>query len=140
MSRQDPVVGASKLLSLILRHRPDQYNLKLDAGGWVAIDDILNAVSWLNRTLLDRAVAENNKRRFSISEDGLRIRANQGHSIEVDLDLKPCAPPAVLFHGTADKVVGVIQREGILKMNRQHVHLSADRDTAANVGRRRASP
>ena len=136
----DPVVSTSKFLSLVLRHRPDKIGLELDHGGWAKISSILAKVDWMDRAMLDRAVAENNKQRFAISDDGLRIRASQGHSIKVDLGLVPVTPPDVLYHGTYPGAVDAIKREGLKKMKRNHVHLSADTDTARDVGGRRGKP
>ena len=131
------VVRTSKYLSLILRHKPEEIGLVLDSQGWANIQDILDKVLWINRPGLDRAVAENNKKRFEVSEDGTRIRAVQGHSIKVDLEYEPRVPPAVLYHGTYLKVAPVILVEGLKKMKRLHVHLSGDEGTAVNVGGRR---
>lgn len=139
----DAIVSASKFLSLILRHRPDAIGLALDDAGWADIDDILRLAPpdlRLTRERIDRAVAENGKRRFAISDDGTRIRARQGHSIEVDLQLPAVAPPARLYHGTATRFVASIRRDGLVKRDRRHVHLSADAGTATTVGARHGRP
>jgi putative RNA 2'-phosphotransferase len=139
----DPIVATSKFLSFVLRHRPDAIGLVLDETGWADIDDILRLAppeQGLTRERIERAVAENDKQRFAISADGRRIRARQGHSIEVDLPLPAVAPPARLYHGTATRFVESIRREGLLKRDRQHVHLSADTDTATRVGARHGAP
>lgn len=126
----------SKFLSLILRHKPETVGIKLDDAGWVEIDDLLHALSKHNRPLthdqLIDLVRSNDKQRFVI--DGHRIRANQGHSISIDLQLPTQIPPETLYHGTATRFVNSIFQRGLLKMDRQHVHLSADPDTASRVG------
>ena len=134
----------SKLLSLVLRHRPDLAGLTLGAGGWVAVDDLLAGLARMGRPLdraaLERIVAGSDKKRFTLSEDGARIRAAQGHSIEVDLGLAPSRPPDLLFHGTAEASLPAILAEGLRPEGRQHVHLSPDRTTALVVGRRHGRP
>lgn len=135
--------SASKFLSLVLRHRPDLIGLQLDAAGWADIDALIalsQAHRPLTRALIESVVATSDKRRFAISEDGLRIRANQGHSVEVDLQLEAVAPPARLYHGTAARFVDDIRREGLSRRSRHHVHLSADIDTAMRVGARHGAP
>lgn len=140
------LVSTSKFLSLVLRHRPETIGIKLDESGWVAIADLLKATNShpngkrLDRELLVRAVRENDKQRFAISEDGLRIRANQGHSVNVDLGLEPVKPPAILYHGTVDKFIDSIRTQGLLPRKRQFVHLSPDTETANIVGKRRGKP
>lgn len=139
----DSVVTTSRFLSLILRHRPEAIGLTLDEAGWADIDDILRLAppdQRLTRERIDRAVVENNKQRFAISADGARIRARQGHSIDVDLRLPAVAPPPRLYHGTATRFVASIRRDGLVKRDRRHVHLSADVDTATTVGARHGTP
>lgn len=141
----DPsLVRASKFLSLVLRHRPEHIGITLDRAGWVAVDELLAAARRsgfaLDRATLERVVAENDKRRFAFSPDGARIRASQGHSVDVDLGLAAQAPPEVLFHGTATRFLDSIRREGLRPGSRTHVHLSPDEDTARAVGRRHGSP
>lgn len=142
MSKQD--VSKSKLLSLVLRHRPDTIGVELDANGWIEVDVLLAALAAhgkrMDRAELDRIVGENDKQRFAFSEDGVRIRANQGHSVEVDLALQPQVPPETLFHGTVEKFLPAIFREGLQKWQRHHVHLSRDLATATKVGERRGKP
>jgi len=143
MDEKQPV-KISKYLSKHLRHDPERIGLTLDSAGWCDVSDLLAACERnhvrLSRGDLDRVVAENNKQRFAFSEDGRRIRANQGHSIEVDLELPPVTPPPVLYHGTGAGSVAAIRASGLRAMNRHHVHLSADTETARSVGARHGKP
>ena len=137
------LVSASTFLSLVLRHQPDTIGLSLDAEGWAEIDALIRLAQGrkaLTRALIEAAVEHNNKQRFAISADGQRIRARQGHSIEVDLGFVPVTPPAHLYHGTATRFLESIRREGLVKRSRQQVHLSADADTATQVGSRHGTP
>jgi len=138
------LVGISKLLSLVLRHRPERLGLTLDSHGWVDVDTLLAAAAahdvQLDRETFDRVVRENDKRRFELGDDGRRVRASQGHSVPVDLGLPPVVPPPVLYHGTAARAVDAIRREGIRRGRRTHVHLSADEATARSVGQRHGAP
>ncbi|MEU8704098.1 RNA 2'-phosphotransferase [Streptomyces sp. NPDC048565] len=135
-------VKVSKFLSKHLRHEPDRLGIGLDPHGWVAVDELLRACArrgfTLTRADLDHVVAVNDKQRFTMTGD--RIRANQGHSVPVDLDLPPAEPPAYLFHGTVARVLDAIRAEGLRPMNRHHVHLSPDTGTAVRVGARRGAP
>ncbi|MGV6812659.1 MAG: RNA 2'-phosphotransferase [Brevirhabdus sp.] len=131
----------SKFLSYILRHKPDAIGLELDAQGWAGIDEIIaKADQPITRAQVENAVRDNDKKRFSLSPDGQRIRARQGHSVAVDLGLEPVDPPATLYHGTATKNVDSILREGLKPGSRQHVHLSPDPGTARKVGMRHGKP
>lgn len=136
--------NVSKFLSYILRHNPQKYDLVIDKQGWVSVDDILTASKRdghpLTRETIEEVVVTNNKKRFSFSEDGTKIRANQGHSIKVDLGLEPSTPPKELYHGTAIKNLESIKVSGLKKMNRHHVHLSPDKETAKTVGGRHGKP
>lgn len=136
----DQIVKASKYLSMLLRHQPEKIDLVLDDNGWASVEELIakaNATGKsLSRSLIERVVAENDKKRFAISDDGKRIRANQGHSVEVDLALPPQIPPETLFHGTATRFLDSIREKGLIPGNRQHVHLSLLRETAEAVGRR----
>ncbi|MDQ3799562.1 MAG: RNA 2'-phosphotransferase [Acidobacteriota bacterium] len=139
------LVKVSKYLSKHLRHQPERLGLKLEeAGGWVRVEDLLKACARNNFPLtpdeLKEVVERNDKRRFSFDAGGERIRANQGHSVEVDLQLEKQTPPARLFHGTAERNVAMICEHGLLKMARHHVHLSADTETARRVGMRYGKP
>lgn len=131
---------AGRFLARILRHDPGAIGLHLDAQGWVDVSLLLRAARQhgfpLTRETLLQTVSENDKQRFTLSVDGNRIRAAQGHSVAVDLDLKPATPPDLLYHGTAKSSLDAIFREGLRPMRRQHVHLSAGRDTAQRVGAR----
>ena len=137
-------VRISKFLSKHLRHEPQRLGLELEPGGWVSVRDLLAACNARNMSLsraeLDEVVRRNNKQRFSFDESGARIRANQGHSVEVDLQLEPVTPPAVLYHGTPERSAEAVSTGGLEKMSRHHVHLSADVATAKAVGARRGRP
>ncbi len=134
----------SKFLSYVLRHRPDEIGLTLDDNGWADIDDLIERARTtsvgLTHELLYEIVRSNDKQRFAINDDGKRIRASQGHSVEVDLALEPKQPPEVLFHGTATRFIDAIRQEGLRPMSRQHVHLSPDEETATKVGQRHGKP
>ncbi len=136
--------AVSKFLSYILRHKPEAAGVTLDPAGWVEIDALIASAERAGRELsredLERITRENDKIRFTISPDGLRIRAAQGHSVEVDLGLMPVIPPDTLFHGTADRNVEAILDEGLKPQSRQHVHLSPDVQTARKVGARHGKP
>ena len=143
--RQPMLEKASRWLIKALRHQPQMLNLpgkpmNFEEGGWASIDHVLQALARnkfpVTRVELDWIVQSSNKQRFGISDDGLRIRANQGHSVEVDLQLAPVMPPDVLLHGTAIHFCSAIQAQGLIKMSRQHVHMSADTATATQVGSR----
>jgi len=131
----------SKFLSLILRHEPQKVGLTLDAAGWVGVDELLEALARhgraVTRAALDEVVATSDKKRFAFSDDGLRIRASQGHSVEVDLGYAPATPPDVLYHGTVERFLPSIRQGGLVKGARHHVHLSVDVATATKVGDRR---
>lgn len=134
----------SKRLSLHLRHEPQGLGLTLEPAGWVGVDDLLKAFSQkyfpLTLEQLQTVVANNDKKRFAFDETGQKIRANQGHSVEVDLQLQPQTPPEILYHGTAQHNLEAILREGLKPMSRQHVHLSSDPETARKVGSRHGKP
>ncbi|WP_171168246.1 RNA 2'-phosphotransferase [Streptomyces sp. I05A-00742] len=135
-------VRVSKYLSRHLRHDPGRIGIRLDAEGWVRIDELLAAAAAhgfpFSREELDHVVAVNDKQRFAV--EGARIRARQGHSVTVDLALAPVEPPPYLYHGTVARNIAAIRAEGLRPMNRHHVHLSADRETATRVGARRGRP
>ncbi|MFF0116278.1 RNA 2'-phosphotransferase [Streptomyces prasinus] len=135
-------VKVSKYLARHLRHQPGAIGLTPDGAGWVEIDTLIAAAAAhgfrFTRAELDRVVTTNDKQRFAI--EGTRIRASQGHSIEIDLGLPPSVPPPYLFHGTVPRHFAAIRAEGLLSMDRHDVHLSADRATATRVGARRGRP
>ncbi len=136
--------AVSKFLSYILRHRPETIDLELNDGGWAAIADLIQCAGqhdhFLSEEIIKKVVVSNDKQRFKLSEDGQYIRASQGHSITVNLDLLPLTPPAVLFHGTATRFLASIMARGLLPAGRQHVHLSVSYETAIAVGRRHGEP
>ncbi|PLZ99370.1 RNA 2'-phosphotransferase [Fischerella thermalis CCMEE 5268] len=138
------LIKISKYLSKHLRHQPERIGLKLAPGGWVNVDELLAACKNnqfpITRAELNEVVANNDKKRFSFDSTGALIRANQGHSTEVDLQLEQVSPPDVLYHGTGHKVVDAILQTGLNKMSRHHVHLSADIATAKTVGARHGKP
>lgn len=131
----------SKRLAYVLRHNPASVGLSLDAQGWVEVDTLLKAFRDQNRVFttsqLAQLVHDCPKQRYALSKDGKRIRANQGHSIDVDLNLVKCAPPSLLFHGTYGAIIPTLKVEGLTRQNRHHVHLSEKRSTAREVGARR---
>ncbi|MGX1029453.1 RNA 2'-phosphotransferase [Streptomyces sp. SAI-097] len=137
--QQERSVKVSKYLSKHLRHQPERIGLTLDEGGWAEIDTLIAAAAAhgfrFTREELDHVVATNDKRRFAV--EGARIRASQGHSIHVVLQLPSAAPPAYLYHGTVARHLEAIRAEGLRPMNRHAVHLSPDRETATRVGARR---
>lgn len=137
-------IKISKYLSKHLRHSPEALGLELAPGGWVSVVALLEACAKqrfpFTREELEEVVATNDKKRFSFDDSGQQIRANQGHSTDVDLQLSPTEPPDILFHGTAERHIAAIQKDGLLKMNRHHVHLSKDQETAHRVGARHGKP
>lgn len=138
------LVNTSKFLSFVLRHKPDAIGLELDAAGWADVDDLIRLAKAsgraLDHELLFLVVETNDKQRFALDEARTRIRANQGHSIEIDLGLSPRSPPPVLFHGTASRFLESIRASGLVPGSRTHVHLSQDRSTARAVGARHGKP
>ncbi len=144
MKTQKETIRISRFLSMVLRHKPHAIDLELDKHGWAEVDKLLQKLKQngkaINREILDYVVETNNKKRFAYNEDGTKIRASQGHSIKVDLAYKPQVPPAVLYHGTASRYVNSIYKQGLIKGSRHMVHLSADKETAKNVGQRHGVP
>jgi len=138
------IIRTSKFLSLILRHEPERVGLKLGDAGWVGVDELLKAVNGHGVSLtldeLKHIVATSDKKRFAFSEDGLRIRASQGHSVGVDLEYPPQTPPELLYHGTATRFLDDIRQHGLQKMQRHDVHLSAETRVTLQVGRRHGKP
>lgn len=144
MEQSQNDIKLGRFLSLVLRHNPDAAGISLDGHGWADVEALLNGVRGtgrqIDRETLERIVRENNKQRYSFNEDHTKIRANQGHSLQVDVELRETKPPRDLYHGTAARFLSAIQAEGIKKMTRQHVHLSGDYQTAVAVGRRHGAP
>ncbi len=142
--KETRLVRTSKYLSKHLRHQPERLGLELMPGGWVSVDALLAACARngfpISRAELEEMVARNDKQRFSFDPTGELIRANQGHSVNVDLELERLTPPAVLYHGTGERSAEVIAREGLRRMGRHHVHLSEDVATARKVGARHGRP
>ena len=136
---KDPRVRRSKHLSLVLRHDPASVGLTLDAAGWADVGQLLVAMK-LTAPELDEIVATNSKKRFEFNEDRTKIRASQGHSVDVELGYEEQLPPATLYHGTSADFVASIRSTGLEKRDRHHVHLSVDQDTALVVARRRPRP
>lgn len=129
----------SKYLSLILRHKPEEANITLDENGWTDVAILLQRLK-ISKTELDSVVINNDKKRFAYNEDHSKIRANQGHSVEVDLKMVPVKPPKQLFHGTAERNINSIASTGLEKRDRLHVHLSENIQTATSVGQRYGKP
>ena len=144
MTSKSELTSISKFISLVLRHEPERIGLTLDPEGWASVEDLLAKAAAAGRAFsrdcLQEIVETSDKQRFALSEDGLRIRANQGHSIEVELGLPVVAPPDVLYHGTATRFSEAILRSGLERRARHHVHLTQDIDTAVSVGQRYGAP
>lgn len=139
------LVKTSKFFSYILRHNPEKLELNMDLNGWVSIDEfIINAKKIKNLDLtfdiIKEVVDKNDKKRYKISEDGKKIRANQGHSIDINLELQQTEPPEYLYHGTSTRFLEQIINDGLRSMSRQYVHLSINEETAISVGKRHGEP
>lgn len=138
------IIRTSKFLSLVLRHQPEMIGIELDESGWTDVDQLLEALDRRGRTVtreqLEFVVRENDKRRFALSDDGSRIRASQGHSINVKLGYVPVEPPESLYHGAPEKFVASIRQSGLKRMQRHDVHLHEDQHVAETVGQRRGNP
>jgi len=141
---RDRTKETSKFLSFVLRHQPEEIGLELDDAGWASVEELLDACKRAGRALtleeLQHIVDTSDKKRFAFSEDGLYIRANQGHSVQIELGYEPRKPPSLLYHGTATRFLESIRKEGLKRGSRHHVHLSSDSVTAANVGARHGKP
>ncbi|GFP76508.1 RNA 2'-phosphotransferase [Clostridium fungisolvens] len=141
-NREDIELG--KFISLILRHSPETIGITLDENGWAKVEDLIEGINRARKRIdfdtLERIVKENNKQRYSFNDDRTKIRANQGHSIEVDVELAESIPPKHLYHGTSKRFIDSIMDLGIQKQSRQYVHLSMDFDTALSVGKRHGKP
>ena len=135
--------GTSKYISLILRHKPEAIGITLDEHGWANVDELIEGIRRtrpFSMEMLEEIVRTDSKQRYSFSEDRTLIRANQGHSIPVDVELERKTPPRVLYHGTGEKYTASIDAQGPLPKSRLYVHLSPDEATAVNVGRRHGRP
>ncbi len=132
----------SKFISLILRHKPSAANIELDEHGWANVDELITGINQvdarnnIDMEKLEEIVRTDNKQRYSFNEDKTLIRANQGHSIPVDVELQEVEPPEYLWHGTGQKYMESIDNEGLVPKSRLYVHLSGDEETAINVGKR----
>jgi len=146
MHKKD-LISLSKYLSLILRHKPETVGIELDNNGWANVDKLIKKVRecaggrkkasvLCNRENIEEVVITNDKQRFEFNDDKTKIRARQGHSIDVDVELEEKTPPVFLYHGTSDGFIEAIKREGLKPQGRKYVHLSEDRDVAEKVGRR----
>lgn len=138
------MVKTSKFLSYVLRHKPEAIDLQMDAQGWVSVAELLEKAGGdgqdLTKEMLFEIVVNDDKQRYCFNSDKSRIRASQGHSTKVDLNLQPVNPPEYLYHGTASRNLDSIRERGLLKGQRHHVHLSLDETTARNVGSRYGKP
>lgn len=133
----------SKYMSLILRHKPEVIGISLDEHGWANVDELIAGIAKnkvFDRAMLEKIVAEDEKQRYSFNEDKTLIRANQGHSIPVDVELKEKEPPEILWHGTGEKYAASIDKQGLISKSRLYVHLSKDEETAYKVGIRHGKP
>lgn len=142
---KDELQKTSRFLSLILRHKPEVVGITLDGKGWADVSELITGVNrdgkyFLDMETLEKIVRDDEKKRYSFSADRKKIRANQGHSIKVDVELKKSPPPEFLWHGTAEKYVDSINKEGLRPKSRLYVHLSADVETAEKVGSRHGKP
>lgn len=144
MISEEETTRISKFLSLVLRHQPEVIGITLDEQGWVNVNELLRQAHKHGKVIaidiLNHVVETNNKKRFAFSEDKQQIRASQGHSVAVELGYEPQVPPEILYHGTGSQSVESILKTGLEKRSRQHVHLSADTDTAIKVGSRHGKP
>ena len=133
----------SKFISLILRHKPETIGISLDEHGWAKVDELINGIAKTQKfdmEMLEEIVRSDEKKRYSFNDDKTLIRANQGHSICVDVELEEKVPPDILFHGTGEKYVASINEQGIISKSRLYVHLSGNYDTAIKVGKRHGKP
>jgi len=144
MTSEKQTTHISKFLSLVLRHKPETIGIQLDQNGWTDVDELIDKANQygikFDRMLLNHIVETNSKQRFSFNETLDKIRASQGHSLDIDLGYKPQKPPEILYHGTGERYVPSILETGIEKRSRQYVHLSSDIETAIKVGQRHGKP
>ncbi len=134
----------SRFIALILRHKPEAVGITLDEHGWASVSELLSGINACGNEIdmqtLEEIVVEDEKQRYSFNDDKTKIRANQGHSVNVDVELKKAEPPEILYHGTGEKYVASIKSEGLKPKSRLYVHLSNDRETAVKVGSRHGKP
>lgn len=133
----------SKFIALILRHKPEEIGITLDEHGWANVDELIAGIAKtqaFDRAMLEEIVSTDEKQRYSFNEDKTLIRANQGHSIPVDVELEQKTPPEILYHGTGEKYAASIEKQGLIPKSRLYVHLSSDYDTAVKVGSRHGKP
>ena len=144
MSKEEKYKKESKFLSLVVRHHPEAIGITLDTHGWAEVNMLIKNIKRkfpvFSLKILEEIVATDSKQRYAFSEDNTKIRANQGHSLAVELELLPQTPPECLYHGTASRFVESILKSGLQKQTRQHVHLSMDIATATKVGARHGKP
>lgn len=144
MISDNQLTHISKFLSLVLRHQPETVGIQLDQNGWIDISELIEKSNkygvQFDREILNHIVATNSKKRFAFNDKFDRIRASQGHSIEIELGYTNQKPPEILYHGTSEKSVQSILEKGLERQNRQHVHLSSDIETAIKVGQRHGKP
>ena len=143
MAASEAHVKESRFLALVLRHKPEEAGITLDEHGWASVDELVKGIAArraFTHEMLERIVATDSKGRYSFNEDHSLIRANQGHSVDVDVELEPEDPPEVLYHGTAQRFLDSIMEQGLLPKGRLYVHLSSDGETATKVGSRHGSP
>ena len=133
----------SKYISLILRHKPETIGITLDEHGWANVDELISGIAKtheMNMNILEGIVSTDEKQRYSFNDDKTKIRANQGHSIQVDVELEEMRPPEILWHGTGEKFTSSIDEQGLIPKSRLYVHLSQDEETAFKVGTRHGKP
>lgn len=143
MSSKNSLTETSKFISLILRHKPETIGIQLDEHGWANVDELIRGISRtraFDMDMLEEIVRTDEKKRYSFNEDHTLIRANQGHSIPVDVELEHKTPPDVLYHGTGEKYTASIDEIGLIPKSRLYVHLSSDAETAKKVGSRHGRP
>ncbi|MGN0586230.1 MAG: RNA 2'-phosphotransferase [Oscillospiraceae bacterium] len=139
------LTNLSKFISLILRHKPQVIGITLDEHGWADVTELIDGINksgkfTIDMSILEEVVRTDSKQRYSFSEDRTKIRANQGHSVNVDVELRECEPPEYLYHGTAERFVESIMQQGLTPQTRLYVHLSKDTVTAEKVGKRHGKP
>lgn len=143
MKSNSDLTRLSRFISLVLRHKPETIGIALDEHGWADVDELIAGVNRthpLDMETLEEIVRTDSKQRYSFNEDKTLIRANQGHSIPVDVELPLAEPPEILYHGTAERFTAAIEAEGLRPMSRLYVHLSKDAETALKVGSRHGRP